>query len=86
MLRTIPIWVKLPKLPLKLWSAKSLGKIGSAIGNPLFTHECTSGKLHVTYAHTLIEVDVTQKLCEEVTIKDHDGQFQQQSVEYEWKP
>jgi hypothetical protein len=35
MLRTIPIWVKLPQLPLYLWGVKSLSKIGSALGNPL---------------------------------------------------
>ncbi|CAI8608621.1 unnamed protein product [Vicia faba] len=31
MLRTLPIWVNLPNLPLYLWGTKSLGKIGSAI-------------------------------------------------------
>ncbi|XP_058741780.1 uncharacterized protein LOC131614173 [Vicia villosa] len=35
LMRTIPIWVKLPQLPLHLWGVKSLNKIGSAIGTPL---------------------------------------------------
>jgi hypothetical protein len=30
MLRTLPIWVKLPQLPLYLWGVKSLSKIGLA--------------------------------------------------------
>ncbi|XP_058783013.1 uncharacterized protein LOC131657658 [Vicia villosa] len=45
MLRTIPLWVKLPKLPLHLWGAKSLSKIGSALGVPLVIDECTANKL-----------------------------------------
>ena len=30
-LRILPIWFKLPQLPLHLWEEKSLGKIGSVI-------------------------------------------------------
>ncbi|XP_058726099.1 uncharacterized protein LOC131597415 [Vicia villosa] len=86
MLRSIPIWIKLPSLPLPMWGAQSLGKIGSAVGIPLFTDECTAGKLRVSYARILVEVDVTQKLCEEITIKDHEGRIRKQKVEYEWRP
>ncbi|XP_058774117.1 uncharacterized protein LOC131648371 [Vicia villosa] len=86
MLRSIPIWIKLPNLLLPLWRVNSLGKIGSAVENPLFTDECTARKLRVSYARILVEVDVTQKLCEEVTIKDHEGRIRQQKIEYEWRP
>ncbi|XP_058767236.1 uncharacterized protein LOC131640886 [Vicia villosa] len=75
MLRSIPIWIKLPNLPLPMWGASSLGKIGSAVGIPLFTDECTAEKLRVSYARLLVEVDVTQKLCEEITIRDHEGKL-----------
>lgn len=86
MLRTLPIWIKLPQLPLKMWGASSLGKIGSAIGNPLFTDECTANKLRVSYARILVEVDITQQLKETIAIEDGDGKKIQQKVEYEWKP
>ena len=86
MLRIVPIWVKFPNLPLSLWGETSLGKIGSVVGNPLFTDECTAVKLRVTYARILVEVDVTQKLCEEITIRDNHGNRRQQKVEYEWRP
>lgn len=84
--RTMPIWVKLPQLPLCLWGLKSLNKIGSAIGNPLMTDECTAQKLRVSYARILVEVDITQKLVEEITISDRTGGKIKQIVEYEWKP
>jgi hypothetical protein len=86
MLRTLPIWVKLPQLPLYLWGIKSLSKIGSAIGNPLVTDECTAHKLRVSYARLLIEVDVTQELPHDITIRDNEGNKMTQVVEYEWKP
>lgn len=86
MLRTLPIWIKLPQLPLHLWGATSLGKIGSALGKPLFTDECTARKLRVSYARILVEVDVTQKLKDCVTIKDVKGKVIHQPVEYEWRP
>lgn len=60
MMRTIPLWVKFPQLPIQMWGERSLGEIGSVIGMPLFTDECTAGKLRVTYAQILVEVDITQ--------------------------
>ncbi|KAL5170000.1 hypothetical protein HKD37_11G031783 [Glycine soja] len=86
MLRTLPVWVKLPNLPLYLWGTKSLGKIGSALGNPLFTDECTANKLRVSYARILVEIDVTQKQRENITIRDKEGNKITQPVEFEWKP
>lgn len=59
MLWLISILIKLPSFPLPLWGEQSLGKIGSAVGNPLFTDECTTVKLRVSYARLLVEVDVT---------------------------
>ncbi|XP_058770215.1 uncharacterized protein LOC131643883 [Vicia villosa] len=85
-LRTLPIWVKLPNLPLRLWGAKSLGKIGSALGNPLFTDECTANKLHVLYARILVEIDITKKLKEFIIIRNNDSKKINQPVEFEWKP
>ena len=86
MLRTIQIWIKLPKLPLYLWGERSLNKIGSAIGTPMVTDECTTHKLRVSYARMLVEVDITRKLVEEIAIKDKDGRKMMQPIEYEWRP
>ncbi|XP_058755378.1 uncharacterized protein LOC131628567 [Vicia villosa] len=86
MLRTLPIWVKLPKLPLHLWGAKSLSKIGSAIGVPLVTDECTANKLRVSYARIFVEIDITKEMPKEIAIKDCEGRKLLQPVEYEWKP
>jgi hypothetical protein len=86
MLRTIPIWVKLPQLPLYLWGQKSLEKIGSALGNPVVSDECTAQKLRASYARILVEMDVTKPMATEIIIKDKEGQKMTQPVEYEWRP
>lgn len=66
----LPVWVKLPNLPLHLCGARSLGKIGTALSNPMFTDECIANKLRVSYARILVEIDVTQKQKENIIIKD----------------
>ncbi|CAK8544014.1 unnamed protein product [Lathyrus sativus] len=86
MLRTIPLWVKLPQLPLHIWGARSLSKIGSALGTPLVTDECTTNKLRVSYARILVEIDITQELKTHILIRDEKGARLNQPIEYEWKP
>ncbi|XP_058742497.1 uncharacterized protein LOC131614990 [Vicia villosa] len=73
MLHTLPLWITLPQLPLHLWGANSLSKIGSAIGVPLVTNECTANKLRISYARILVEIDITKELTKEVAIKDCEG-------------
>ncbi|XP_058784375.1 uncharacterized protein LOC131659164 [Vicia villosa] len=71
---------------LKEWKPGSLSKIGSVIGVPLVTDECTTSKLRVSYAQILVEVDITKALTHEISIKDCEGRKLAQKVEYEWRP
>ncbi|XP_058763382.1 uncharacterized protein LOC131636806 [Vicia villosa] len=86
MLRTIPLWVKLPQLPLEYWGVNSLTKIGSAIGRPVVTDECTAHKLRVSYARILVEIDATQEVPREIMIKNTEGELVKQVIEYDWLP
>ncbi|CAK8541935.1 unnamed protein product [Lathyrus sativus] len=86
LMRTLPIWVKLPQLPIILWGDTSLNKIGSALGNPIMTDECTANRLRVSYARILVEMDITKELPKTITIGDNEGEKIQQPIEYEWKP
>lgn len=40
--KTMPLWVRLPDLPLHCWGKDSLSRIGSLIGKPLCSDECTA--------------------------------------------
>ncbi|KAH0674851.1 hypothetical protein KY284_025938 [Solanum tuberosum] len=52
-LTTIPLWVKLPNLPLNCWNAVALSKIGSSLGKPLYADECISQVNRISFARIL---------------------------------
>lgn len=85
-LRVIPVWCTLPKLPLHCWGKKSLSRIVSAIGVPLYADDCTSKQLRVSYARVLVEVDITKPLVKQVRIRDRVGKEFAQLVVPEWYP
>lgn len=41
-LKTIPLWIKLPNLPLNCWGMDSLSRIGSGLGKPVYADDCTT--------------------------------------------
>ncbi|KAG5572240.1 hypothetical protein H5410_062006 [Solanum commersonii] len=53
-LRTIPLWVQFPNLPLHYWGLATLSKMGNALGKPLYADEYTSGFGRISYARLLI--------------------------------
>ncbi|XP_048494365.1 uncharacterized protein LOC125494696 [Beta vulgaris subsp. vulgaris] len=71
-LRIIPLWAKLPNLPLHYWSSDSLSRIGSLLGIPVYADECTSKAL--------------RKLPTEVQIEEPNGATFKQKVTYDWLP
>lgn len=85
-LKIVPIWVKLPSLPLSCWSGDSLSRIGSSLGVPIYADECTTQQLRVSFARLLVEIDVTLPMPNSIQIEGPDGQVVKQQVIYEWKP
>ena len=86
LLRVIPLWVRLPNLPLHCWTEDSLSRVGSTLGVPLFADACTSQQLRISFARLLIEMDITQPLPTEIQVEDASGNNYTQPVVYEWKP
>ncbi|KAH0682845.1 hypothetical protein KY289_020597 [Solanum tuberosum] len=62
-LTTIPLWVKLPNMPLNCWNSVVLSKIGSSVGKPLYVDECTTQTSRISFARILMEIDVTRPLA-----------------------
>lgn len=85
-LSVIPVWFRLPKLPLHYWGEESLSQIVSAIGVPLYGDDCTSKQLKVSYARVLVEVDITKPLVKHVRIRDNTGKEFARLVVPEWYP
>lgn len=80
-MRVIPIWVKLPNLPLNCWGNDSLSRIGSMIRVLLLAGECTSKQLRISFARILIEVDATRTLPKSVEVQDPTSKTISQKVE-----
>ncbi|XP_019246473.1 PREDICTED: uncharacterized protein LOC109226128 [Nicotiana attenuata] len=78
-LKTLPLWVKLPNLPLNCWGMDSLSRIGSGLGIPMYADECTTKVERISYARILVEMDITKPLPTKIIVKDP-------SVVYDWKP
>lgn len=82
-LREVPLWVRLPKLPLNYWSGDSLSMIGSVLGKPLCADECATLQKRISYAKLLVEVDITKPLVYKVQIEGEQGKMMDQQVFYE---
>lgn len=85
-LLTVPIWVRLLGLNFKYWSARGLSKIGSLVGKPLMVDKQTEKKLYLSSAQILVEVNMGQKLPEEVIFRNEKRMVITQSETYDWKP
>lgn len=80
-LKTIPLGVKLPKLPLNYWSKKVLSKIESGLGKAVYADACTTIAERVSYARVLIEMDVTRLLPERIKLYDPRGKVIEQMIQ-----
>lgn len=83
---SIPTWIRLPGLPLDLWSEVALGKLVSNVGIPLAVDECTATMARISFARVLVEVDATKTLIKELSFPLHNGVEFHQEVVYERPP
>ncbi|CAO2827239.1 unnamed protein product [Amaranthus hypochondriacus] len=85
-LRVIPVWIRLPSLPLHCWGVETLSRIVSAVGVPIIADDCTAKQLKVSYARVLVEVDITQEFIKEIKVRDDSGREFLQKAIPEWRP
>ncbi|XP_019235628.1 PREDICTED: uncharacterized protein LOC109215961 [Nicotiana attenuata] len=85
-LQTIPLWVKLPNLPLSCWEGETLSRIGSGLGVPVYADECTTKVERISYARLLVEMNVTRPLPKTIKVKDPTGDVYDQEIVYDWVP
>lgn len=85
-LQTVPIWVKLPNLPLSCWGMNSLSRIGSGLGFPLYADECTTNVDRIFYGRILVEMDVTRELPNVIKVLHTNGRLFEQHIVYDWVP
>ncbi|KAL9246130.1 hypothetical protein vseg_019704 [Gypsophila vaccaria] len=81
----VPVWMKLPKLPLKYWGA-ALEKIVGIVGQYMKGDYTTEQKTRLTYARVLIQVMLGVELPKTVSFMDVDGNLETVLVKFEWQP
>ncbi|XP_019260681.1 PREDICTED: uncharacterized protein LOC109238650 [Nicotiana attenuata] len=83
-LQTIPVWVKYPNLPLNCWGKRSLSRISSGLGIPLYADARTTQVDRISYARVLVEMDVTKELPGSIKVTDPNGREFIQEIAYDW--
>lgn len=85
-MKSVPIWVKFPKLPFKYLSEKNLFRIAGIIRSALKIDQATKAKDKLIFDRVMIEVGMQQQLPDVVEFCNEHGLLVTQMVEYEWKP
>lgn len=82
---TIPVWVKLHRLPLEFWTHVGFSKIASTIGKPIYVDEATANKKRLDFARICVEIDAGDELPSDITISVKSDSVMV-GVEYQWLP
>ncbi|KAI3451254.1 hypothetical protein Pfo_007919 [Paulownia fortunei] len=85
-IRTVPVWINLPGLPLECWNSMELSKIASKVGKSISTDKLTHTKKRLSYARVLVEVDAAKELIRTIKIKLPNGKNMEQQVVFEFEP
>ncbi|XP_009782929.1 uncharacterized protein [Nicotiana sylvestris] len=85
-LKTIPLWIQLPKQPLNYWEDDSLGRISSTLRVPIYADACTTKVECISYARILVEMDVTRSLPRQIMVEDPNRREFEQEFWYDWMP
>jgi hypothetical protein len=86
LLTSMPIWIRLPELSLRLWDKDAFSAIASLVGMPLKLDEPTAKETRLSYARILVEIKADAELPNEANITMYDGDSMVQKIEYEWIP
>lgn len=82
---TIPVWVKIHKLPLECWTEEGLSRIASKIGKPLHVDVATAGQQRIAFARVCIEIGADYELPSTISVLTAKGTVVV-TVEYQWLP
>ncbi|KAF5197585.1 zinc ion binding / nucleic acid binding protein [Thalictrum thalictroides] len=84
-LLTLPIWVKIWKLPKTLWNKAGLSYVASLLGEPLFSDEATCSRERLSFAKVCVEVAADFKFMSSLQL-NMGSSIVTLEFEYPWKP
>ncbi|KAJ6291897.1 hypothetical protein OIU76_023903 [Salix suchowensis] len=84
---SLPVWIRLRRLPIPLWSIKGLSMVASMVGTPLSCDEATHKCTRLEYAHICVEIDASLPYVHQFQILTPLSPTPITiHVDYEWKP
>ena len=64
---SVPVWIKLGRIPLELWTDAGLAVVASAIGKPL-SFDLATKERRLSYARICVELNVESTMPAEITV------------------
>ncbi|XP_062089596.1 uncharacterized protein LOC133796130 [Humulus lupulus] len=86
LVKSVPVWIRLPDLGLQYWGLKCLSALVSTIGKPMMMDKVTKEKSMVKFARVLVDVEITDHLPHSISFINERGQLMEQAIEFEWLP
>ncbi|XP_062115077.1 uncharacterized protein LOC133829254 [Humulus lupulus] len=86
LVKSVPVWIRLPDLGLQYWGLKSLSALVSTIGKPMMVDKVTREKSMVKFARVLVDVEISDQVPQCIKFIIERGQLMEQAIEYEWLP
>ncbi|GAV89206.1 DUF4283 domain-containing protein [Cephalotus follicularis] len=84
--KTMPVWVKLSRVPIQYWTKIGLSYIASVIGKPLYMDVNTTKRHSLSFARICVEMVATSSFPDTIVLELENGCTTDISVEYPWKP
>ncbi|KAL2224003.1 UNVERIFIED_CONTAM: hypothetical protein Sindi_3039700 [Sesamum indicum] len=86
----VPVWIKLRRLPMELWTEEGLSTVASGVGKPLYPDAITRACTRLDFARVCVMLDITSQLPKHIIIMTPDEEGGEMpckvDVEYEWVP
>ncbi|GAV76400.1 DUF4283 domain-containing protein, partial [Cephalotus follicularis] len=83
---SIPVWVKLYKIPAELWTKPGLSYVASALGIPLCMDASTTAGNRLSFARVCIEMKASSGFPTSYMVRRRNGTLIEVKVQYSWKP
>ncbi|GAV77841.1 DUF4283 domain-containing protein/zf-CCHC_4 domain-containing protein, partial [Cephalotus follicularis] len=83
--KSMPVWVKLKRIPVQYWNKVGLGYIASVLGRPLHMDANTTNKCVLTFSRIYIEMAASSPFPDSITLELEDGSTTSIGVEYPWR-
>ncbi|XP_062089448.1 uncharacterized protein LOC133795982 [Humulus lupulus] len=86
LVKSVPVWIRLPDLGLQYWGVKCLSALVSTIGKPILIDKVTKDRSMVKFARVLVDMEISENFPKTISFLNERGQLMDQIIEYEWQP